>query len=125
MRKWVIGFLCVTGLAFGSVLEVTSANFGEIQQAKKPVILDVQASWCPQCRRMEPVLQEMSEKYGGKILFASLDVDSQDALVESYEIAFLPTILFLKPGQTIPFEKLVGFIEPQEFEAKISAFLKD
>ena len=73
---------------------------------------------------MEPILEELSEKYKGKIEFAKIDFDSQAELVKQYEVTSLPTILFIKPGQKKPAIKNVGFMSKKDFEAKIDQFLK-
>lgn len=110
--------------ANGEILEVTEENFNEITDSKLPVIVDVNASWCNPCKMMEPVMEELSEKYKGKIEFAKIDFDSQSELVKQYDVTSLPTILFIKPGQKKPAIKSVGFMNKKDFEAKIAEFLK-
>lgn len=111
-------------VANGEILEVTEENFNAITESKKPVIVDINASWCNPCKMMEPILEELSEKYKGKIEFAKIDFDSQADLVKQYEVTSLPTILFMKPGQKKPAIKSVGFMSKKDFEAKIDQFLK-
>lgn len=111
-------------VANGEILEVTEENFNQIAESEKPVIVDINASWCNPCKMMEPILEELSEKYKGKIEFAKIDFDSQSELVKQYDVTSLPTILFIKPGQKKPAIKSVGFISKKDFEAKIADFLK-
>jgi thioredoxin 1 len=108
----------------GDVLEVTKDNFSQITESKKPVIIDVNASWCPSCQKIAPIFDELSEKYKGKIQFAKIDIDSQNDLADQYGVTALPTLIFLKPGQKTPAMKSVGFISKNDFEAKINEFLK-
>ncbi|HZC18267.1 MAG TPA: thioredoxin domain-containing protein, partial [Rubrobacteraceae bacterium] len=45
-----------------AVVDVTDATFEqEVLGADKPVIVDFWAPWCVPCRRVSPILDEMSE----------------------------------------------------------------
>lgn len=107
-----------------NLIEITQENVGDIQGSNLPVILDVNATWCNPCRMMEPIIEELSSKYEGKVQFAKMDYDSQGALAKQYGVTSLPTILFFKPGQKTPAMKNVGFMSKKDFEAKIAEFLK-
>lgn len=111
-------------LANVDILEVTQENLSEITESTKPVILDINASWCNPCKMMEPIMDELSEKYKDTIQFAKVDFDSQGEIVKKYDVTSLPTILFIKPGQKTPTMKNVGFMSKKDFEAKIAEFLK-
>ena len=115
--------LCSVSLN-GAIWEITQENFDEIIGSKKPVILDVRTSWCSACQMMEPIVDEMSERYEGQIAFAKLDLDAEGELVKSFDITSLPTFLFFKSGQKKPVMREVGALSSEEFEAKISQFLK-
>lgn len=111
-------------IAAADVLELTQDNFNQVKESKLPVIIDVNASWCHSCQMISPIVDELSEKYKGKIQFAKIDIDSQNALADQYGVTALPTILFIKPGQKTPAMKSVGYMSKKDFEAKINEFLK-
>jgi thioredoxin 1 len=111
-------------IVVADVLEVTQDNFKQISDSKLPVIIDVNATWCHSCQMISPIVDELSEKYKGKIQFAKIDIDSQNELAEKYGVTALPTILFIKPGQKTPAMKSVGYMSKKDFEAKINEFLK-
>jgi thioredoxin 1 len=129
MKRLVSCLLMVYSAVFASsnlaVLQATQENFSQITESKKPVIIDVNASWCGACKMIAPVFDDLSQKYKDKILFAKIDVDSQSALADQYNVTGLPTILFLKPGQTTPVMTSVGYMDKKEFEEKIKQFLKN
>jgi thioredoxin 1 len=111
-------------IAAADVLQVTQDTFSEISKSKLPVIIDVTASWCQACQMLAPIVNDLSEKYKGKILFAKIDIDSQKALADQYGVTALPTLLFLQPGKKTPVMKNVGYLSKKDFEAKITEFLK-
>jgi len=135
MLRLILCFLVISSLGFSAnrnktliandqVLQVTEANFSQITQSKKPVIIDINASWCSACKMLAPVFDGMSDKYGDKILFAKIDVDSQNRLSEKYQVTALPTVLFFKPGQKDPILRHVGAMTSEDFDRMISDFLK-
>lgn len=125
MKKIFLALLLLSG-AFcdGAVLEITKENFSEIENATKPLILDVNAKWCGPCRKMGKIFDEVSEKYGDEVIFAKMDFDAQGQYAEQFGVTLLPTLLFFKPGEPNPVMRSIGLLTQAEFEQKINEFLK-
>ena len=56
---------------------------------------DFYADWCGPCKKMAPVLDELSKEYAGKIYIYKVDVDSEQDLAGAFGIQSLPTIWFV------------------------------
>ena len=56
------------------VLGGTNVNFGDLLDARKPVVLNFWAGNCPPCRAEMPALQRVYDKHGEDIIFVGLDV---------------------------------------------------
>ena len=41
---------------------------------KSPVLIEFWATWCPNCRELEPTLKAVHEKYAGKVRFVGVSV---------------------------------------------------
>ncbi len=108
---------------FAGVLHLDQGNFHQVKESKKPVIIDINAKWCGPCKMMSPIIDDLSVEYPN-IQFAKLDVDAQSELASQYEVTGLPTIIFLKPGQTTPVMRSSGYMPKEEFEQMIEEFLK-
>jgi len=81
-----------------AVAEVTDATFeNEGLKAEKPVIVDFWAPWCVPCRRVSPILDEMSEKRDD-VRFVKVNVDDNPATAMSYRITSIPTIARFEDG---------------------------
>jgi len=107
------------------IIDITQDNYNEtVKESTKPLIIDVNASWCHACQMLAPIFEEVSDEYKETIQFAKIDYDSQNELAVKYGVTSLPTILFIKPGKETAAMKNVGFLSKKDFEAKIAQFTK-
>jgi thioredoxin 1 len=103
-------------------IEVTDANFDDvIINAGKPALIDFWAEWCGPCRMLTPIIKEIAEEYGDKIVVGKLDVDSNPGVSYKYGIRNIPTILFFKDGEVA--DKQVGVVPKGVLSQKIDAIL--
>jgi thiol-disulfide isomerase/thioredoxin len=45
----------------------------------KPVVVNIHASWCPSCKRVEPALSKLKQQYSGKANFVQFDVSDRSS----------------------------------------------
>lgn len=103
-------------------IEVTDANFEEVViKAGKPALVDFWAEWCGPCRMIGPIVNELSDEYGEKIVVAKMDVDSNPMIPGKFGIRNIPTILFFKDGEIA--DKQVGVVPKTALAQKIDALL--
>ena len=102
-------------------LEVTDANFEELVNAGKPMVLDFWAEWCGPCRMVSPIIDELATEYEGKVTIGKMDVDNNNDVVAQFGIRNIPTVLFFKEGKLV--DKQVGAAHKSAFVAKIDALL--
>ena len=102
-------------------LQITDANFEELVNSGKPMVLDFWAEWCGPCRMVGPIVDELATEYEGKVIIGKIDVDNNDDVVSQFGIRNIPTILFFKDGVVV--DKQVGAAPKATFVAKIDALL--
>lgn len=101
---------------------VDDKNFDEVVLgAKTPVLVDFWAPWCPPCRAIAPLVEELAEEYEGRVSFAELNVDENPMVPSRYNIHSIPTLLVFKEGQ--PVEQIVGFKPKGELERHLDTAL--
>ena len=102
-------------------LQVTDANFNELVNSGKPMVLDFWAEWCGPCRMVAPIIDELAAEYEGRVIIGKMDVDNNDEVVGQFGIRNIPTVLFLKNGEMV--DKIVGATSKDKFVEKIEALL--
>ncbi len=102
-------------------LTITDANFQELLQDSKPLVLDFWAEWCGPCRMVGPIIEELAHEYEGKVNIGKIDVDENTEVAEQFGIRNIPTILFFKGGELV--DKQVGAAPKATFVTKIESLL--
>ncbi len=91
------------------VTELTAASFDRtISESKKPIVVDFWAPWCVYCKKLAPIYDKMAAKWGGQLVFATVNVDEQRALGERFGIMSLPTLKVFCGGREVG--EAVGFV---------------
>ena len=80
-------------------------------EGTKPAIIDFYASWCPPCKQLSPLVEEIAQEYSGKIVVYKVDTDKEKILAQHLGISGLPTLLFI-PAKGKP-QASMGYI-PKE-----------
>lgn len=85
---------------------VTESNLEEIKTSDKTVLLDFYADWCVPCKRLGPVLEDISEE-NPDIIVGKINVEDEPDIAEEFGIMSVPTLIVLKYGDEA--DKAVGF----------------
>jgi thioredoxin 1 len=64
-----------------------------------PAIIDFYADWCGPCKMVAPVLEQLSEEYGGQVVFYKVDTEKEEELSAVFGIQSIPTFLFIPVGR--------------------------
>ena len=59
-------------------LQITDANFEELVNSGKPMVLDFWAEWCGPCRMVSPIIDELATEYEGRVTIGKMNVDEND-----------------------------------------------
>lgn len=98
-----------------ATFNTTDSDFeSKIIQSKTPVLVDFWAPWCEPCRKAEPVLEELSETYKGKVGIAKINVDENKNTASKYGVMSIPTTILFKEGKELG--RQVGFAGKEAFE---------
>lgn len=102
-------------------MEITTANYKELIESGKPLVIDFWAEWCGPCRMITPIIEELASEYEGVVTIGKCDVDSNDDVATEFKVRNIPTIVFIKDGVVV--EKQVGAAPKSAIDQKIKALL--
>jgi thioredoxin 1 len=72
------------------------------------VLVDFFATWCPPCKMLGPVLEEISNSRA-PFDIVKVNIDENSNLSSKYEIEVVPTMLVFKNGKVV--DKAVGYMD--------------
>ena len=110
-------------MAAGShAVEATDANFEQLIQSDKPVLVDFWAEWCGPCKMIGPVVEQLAGEYEGKAIIAKMDVDQNAQVPAKFGIRSIPTLMVFKNGQLV--DKVIGAVPKNVLEQKLQAAME-
>ncbi len=105
----------------GKAIEATDANFNELINSDKPVLVDFWAEWCGPCKMIGPVVEELAGQYEGQAVVAKMDVDANSQIPAQFGIRSIPTLMLFRNGQLV--DKVIGAVPKTVLEQKLKAQL--
>lgn len=83
------------------IRSVTDADFAEVVLgASGPVVVDFWAEWCPPCRALNPLLEQLAVEHP-EIAFVALNADDNPATAEEYRALTLPMMKVFDGGEVV------------------------
>ena len=92
-----------------NAIEINDASFEqEVLNSEKPVEEDFWAPWCGPCKKLGPILDEVSQELGDRVKVVKVNTDENLKTAQDYSISGLPSLLVFKGGKAV--ERLVGLM---------------
>lgn len=74
-------------------------NYSEIINSNPVVLVEIYASWCPHCKRMMPVVEQVKELLAGKVNVYQFDIDENEELSDREGVKTIPTFIIYRDGK--------------------------
>jgi len=87
-----------------------------------PCMIDFYADWCQPCKMVAPILEELQEEYGDKIIIYKVNTEEQQELAAVFGVQSIPSLLFV-PAEGQP-QMAMGALPKETFKKAIADVLK-
>ena len=100
---------------------INTMKYTEAINSTPVVLVEFYATWCPHCRKMMPVVEEIKELLAGQVDIYQLDLDENQELADVEQIRSTPTFIIYRDGKPVWRES--GEMDGQFLLDKIQSFL--
>jgi thioredoxin 1 len=80
-------------------LYIVDDSFDLVIKHNPLILIDFWAEWCGPCKKLSPILDEISNETG--LLVGKLNVDENPVKTEEYSVHSIPTMVLFKSGQPV------------------------
>lgn len=84
----------------------------------QPCVIDFYTTWCGPCKRLAPIMEELSQTYCDQVRFYKVDIERDHELAAVFGISSIPQVLYVRTeGQPMllkglfPKESIVEIID--------------
>ena len=87
----------------------------DVVQSPLPKLLDFGRGICIPCKRMAPILKELSEEYKGRVVIKIIEIYEERELTEANKIRLIPTQIFFDSKNKEVFRH-EGFMDKEQIK---------
>jgi thioredoxin 1 len=102
-------------------VHITDKDFDETVHKYPLIVVDFWADWCPPCKMLAPVIEQLAQDYAGKVVFGKLNVDENPETTSHFGVSSIPTLLLIKNG--VVKDSIVGAVPRPQIEAKLKLLM--
>ena len=97
----------------------SGVTLAESQTGKLPTLVDVGKGTCIPCKKMKPILDELTLEYKGRAIVKVIDLRYEPKEAKKYKIRLIPTqIFFDEEGKEV--YRHEGFMDKQSIKSKFA-----
>lgn len=97
--------------------QLSMADYESLLDTTSLLLIDFGAKWCPPCKKMDPVLEQLQTDLTGKFGLIKIDAGIHTGIMQQLRIEKLPTFILYKNGKE--FWRKEGIVSLQEFKSHI------
>ena len=98
---------------------VTDANFDETIKSNNLILMDFWAEWCGPCKKLGPILEEISQET--TLLIGKINVDNNPVKSREYEVKSIPTMILFENGVSV--HTIVGAMPKHKLLKELSEWI--
>ncbi|MDE6299581.1 MAG: thioredoxin family protein [Muribaculaceae bacterium] len=97
-------------------------NYTEEINSAPVVLVEFYATWCPHCKKMMPIMEDIKTLLADNLKVLQFDIDKNEELADSENVKSLPTFILYADGKKVMTEtgEMPGEVLLQKIQAAIS-----
>lgn len=104
------------------VTDANDKNFdAEVLKTPGAVLVDFSATWCGPCKKLEPVVHEIAQDYGGRLKVVKVDVDQSPGTAARFAVLSVPTLVLFRDGQVR--DQVIGVLSKRALADRVDKVL--
>jgi thioredoxin 1 len=100
---------------------LSDATFEKEVSSHSVMLVDFWAEWCPPCRMIAPVIEQLAGEYAGRVTFGKVNVDDNPMVAQAFGIQSIPTLLVFKDGRVV--NSIIGAVPKARIERAFQGYL--
>ena len=82
-------------------MKTEDSTFDKDISSPNLVLVDFWAEWCGPCKAIAPILDNICDQFGDKVVVGKVNVDEVKQTPVKYGIRSIPTLLFFNNGEIV------------------------
>lgn len=84
-----------------NVKQMSSKEYAALLSSAQLVLVDFGATWCPPCRKMNPIIDALEKDFSTKLKVVKIDGGAQTELMKLNKIEQMPGFILYKNGKEV------------------------
>jgi thioredoxin 1 len=98
---------------------VTDESFDSVIKLHNLVLMDFWAPWCGPCKKLSPILDEISDEHG--LWVGKINVDENPVKSSKFSVTSIPTMVLFKGGE--PVKTIIGAYPKHKLIQELSEWI--
>ena len=104
-----------------SLQTLNTSTFRNAVREKGVTFVDFSAKWCPPCKVLLPILEELQSEEGSRLSIFQVDCDESPEIAAEFGVMSMPTVIVFHNGE--PVDKFIGLRPKGVYQAAISRYV--
>jgi thioredoxin 1 len=103
-------------------IKINDSEYDEVVlKSRLPVVVEFWQLGCGPCQMVEPLLDEIANRYASRVLIAKIDVDENMQTAIKYGVLGAPTMFFINAGKLV--HRINGYLDLQVLKKELIRFI--
>lgn len=101
---------------------INATTFQSAIREKEVTFVDFGAKWCPPCKVLHPILEELEREEGDRLSIVQVDCDELPEIAAEFGVMSMPTVIVFHNGE--PMDKLIGLRPKGVYQAALARYVQ-